>query len=95
MTSRGAFILIAFAAIVAALVYMSYQHKQEAAANTAANAIDTASALAINGQNVEATNIPTGGELPITEIPQADTPMPTQSNALINAAMGAVTGNAA
>lgn len=73
-------------AIALALVYMSWQHKQEAAANTAENAIDTASAYAIYGQNVETTNIPAMGELPITEVPQDTLPPPTQSNALIIAA---------
>lgn len=74
------------AAIGAALVYIAYQHKQDAAALTAQNAVDTASAYAIDGQNVETTNIPTGGQLPITEIPQSSTPIPVQSNALIIAA---------
>lgn len=79
-------------AIGAALVYMSWQHKQQAAVNTAANAVDTASAYAIYGQNIEATNIPTGGELPITEIPQDTAQPPVQTNALIIAASKTIAG---
>jgi hypothetical protein len=80
-------------AIGAALVYISWQHKQTAAALTAQNAVDTASAYAIYGQNIETTNIPTGGQLPITEIPQDSSAPVVQTNALIIAAGKTIAGS--
>jgi hypothetical protein len=103
--SRGTFLLIAFAGITGTLVYLAYEHKQTTDATvTEADNVDNASINAINEQNIEPTNIPTEGELPVNTLTEAPedgefggidgSAAPVQTNAAIVAASQQIAGTA-